>query len=194
MDLDLAEGLDDLICTLDKAVNSGSSDIFVAIFWWLVFAATTFIAVGYIIHSLKEADPPDKEESTANTIIDDGKTHNSSNGDLSTSVSYDIGKDELLLSGVSDKIQNNSISPELISEAKIDNTSEQTKVAETVKPSFAALDPPSFSKSKKESTDIVETNVAQNLSVKEEILEDSDTKPTIREALHNTAIHNVGES
>ena len=27
MDLDLAEGLDDLICTLDKAVNSSSSDI-----------------------------------------------------------------------------------------------------------------------------------------------------------------------
>ena len=82
MDLDLAEGLDDLICTLDKAVNSGSSDIFVAIFWWLVFAAATFIAVGYIIHSLKESVHPDKEESTADTIINDDKTHKSINGAL----------------------------------------------------------------------------------------------------------------
>ena len=97
MDLDLAEGLDDLICTLDKAVNSGSSDIFVAIFWWLVFAATTFITVGYIIHSLKEAGPPDQEESTVDTIINDDKTHNSINGDLSASVSDDIGKDAQLL-------------------------------------------------------------------------------------------------
>ena len=194
MDLDLAEGLDDLICTLDKAVNSSSSDILVAIFWWLVFAATTFITVGYIIHSLKESGPPDKEESTVDTIINDGKTQNSINGDLSTAVSDDIGKDAQLLSSVSDKIQNNVISPEVISEAKLANTSEQIKVAETVKTSFAALDPPSFSNSKKESTDILATNATHRISVKEEILEDSDTKPHIFEAPDDSAIHNVGES
>ena len=194
MDLDLAEGLDDLICTLDKAVNSGSSDILVAIFWWLVFAATTFIVVGYIIHSLKESGPPDKEKSTADAIVNDDKTHNSINGDLSASVSDDIGKDAQLLSSVSDKIQNNLISPEVISEAKTSNASEQIKVAETVKTSFAALDPPSFSKSKKEITDILATNVTQKLSVKVEILEDSDTKPHILEAPDDSAMHNVGES
>ena len=189
MDLDLAEGLDDLICTLDKAVNSSSSDIFVAIFWWLVFAATTFIAVGYIIHSLKESGPPDKEESTADTIIKDNKTQNSINGDLSTSISDDVAKDAELLSSVGDNIQNNSISPEVISEAKIANTSEQIKVAETVKTSFAALDPPSFSKSKKEST-----NATQELSVKEDIIEDSGTNPHILEAPDDSAMHSVGES
>ena len=194
MDLDLAEGLDDLICTLDKAVNSGSSDIFVAIFWWLVFAATTFIVVGYIIHSLKESGPPDKEESTADAIVNDDKTHNSINGDLTISVSDDIGKDAQLLSSVSDKIQNNLISPEVISEAKTSNASEQIKVAETVKTSFAALDPPSFSKSKKESTDIPATNATQTLLVKEEILEDSNTNPHILEAPDDSAIHNVGET
>ena len=194
MDLDLAEGLDDLICTLDKAVNSGSSDIFVAIFWWLVFAATTFIAVGYIIHSLKEAGPTDKEESTANTIINDGKAHSRINGDISTSVSDDIGNDAQLLSSASDKKQTNSISPEVVSEAKIANTSEQIKVVETVKTSFAALDPPSFSKSKKEVTDILATNETQKLSVKKEILEDSDTKPHILEAPDDSGINNVGES
>ena len=194
MDLDLAEGLDDLICTLDKAVNSSSSDIIVAIFWWLVFAATTFIAVGYIIHSLKEAGPTDKEESTANTIINDGKTHSGINGDISTSVSDDIGNDAQPLSSVSDKKQTNSISPEVVSEAKIANTSEQIKVVETVKTSFAALDPPSFSKSKKEVTDILATNASQKLSAKEEILEYSATKPHILEAPDDSAIHNVGES
>ena len=194
MDLDLAEGLDDLICTLDKAVNSSSSDIFVAIFWWLVFAATTFIAVGYIIHSLKESGPPDKEESTVDTIINDGKTQNSINGDLSTAVSDDIGKDAQLLSSVSDKVQKNLISPEVISEAKIANTSEQIELPETVKTSFAALDPPSFSKSKKDSTDILATNASQKLSAKEEILVYSATKPHILEAPDDSAIHNVGES
>ena len=194
MDLDLAEGLDDLICTLDKAVNSGSSDIFVAIFWWLVFAAATFIAVGYIIHSLKESVHPDKEESTADTIINDDKTHKSINGDLSTSVPDDIGKDAQLLSSASDTIQNNLISPEVISEAKIANASEQIKVTETVKTSFAALDPPSFSKSKKESTEILANNATQKLPVKEEMLEDSDTKPRILEANDDSTMYNVGES
>ena len=194
MDLDLAEGLDDLICTLDKAVNSSSSDIFVAIFWWLVFAAATFIAVGYIIHSLKESGPPDKEESTADAIINDGKTQNSRNGDLGISISDDIGKDAQLLSSVSDKIQNNLISPEVISDAKIANTSEQIKESETVKTSFAALDPPSFPKSKKESTDILAINATHKLSVKEEILEDSETKPHILETLDNSSMPNVGES
>ena len=194
MDLDLAEGLDDLICTLDKAVNSGSSDIFVAIFWWLVFAAATFIAVGYIIHSLKESVHPDKEESTADTIINDDKTHKSINGDLSTSVPDDIGEDAQLLSSASDTIQNNLISSEVISEAKIANTSEQIKVTETVKTSFAALDPPSFSKSKKEGTEILANNATQKLPVKEEMLEDSDTKPHILEAPDDSTMHNVGES
>ena len=194
MDLDLAEGLDDLICTLDKAVNSSSSDILVAIFWWLVFAATTFIAVGYIIHSLKESGPPDKDESTADTIINDDRTSNGINGDLRTSVSDANGKDAQVLSSVSEKILINLISPEVISDAKIANTSEQIKVAETVKTSFAALDPPSFSKSKKENIDILATNATQKLSVKEEILEDSITNPHILEAPDDSAMHNVGES
>ena len=193
MDLDLAEGLDDLICTLDKAVNSSSSDIIVAIFWWLVFAATTFIAVGYIIHSLKESGPPDKDESTADTIINDDRTSNGINGDLRTSVSDDNGKDAQVLSSVSDKILRNLISPEVISDAKIANTSEQIKVAETVKTSFAALDPPSFSKSKKENIDILATNATQKLSVKEEILEDSITNPHILEAPDDSVMNNVGE-
>ena len=193
MDLDLAEGLDDLICTLDKAVNSSSSDIIVAIFWWLVFAATTFIAVGYIIHSLKESGPPDKDESTADTIINDDRTSNGINGDLRTSVSDANGKDAQVLSSVSEKILINLISPEVISDAKIANTSEQIKVAETVKTSFAALDPPSFSKSKKENIDILATNATQKLSVKEEILEDSITNPHILEAPDDSVMNNVGE-
>ena len=193
MDLDLAEGLDDLICTLDKAVNSSSSDILVAIFWWLVFAATTLIAVGYIIHSLKESGPPDKDESTADTIINDDRTSNGINGDLRTSVSDANGKDAQVLSSVSEKILRNLISPEVISDAKIANTSEQIKVAETVKTSFAALDPPSFSKSKKENIDILATNATQKLSVKEEILEDSITNPHILEAPDDSVMNNVGE-
>ena len=49
MENDLADSLDDLICTFDKAVSDGVSDVLAVLVGWLFFAGGIFLATNYIL-------------------------------------------------------------------------------------------------------------------------------------------------
>ena len=88
MEIDLADRLDDLICTFDKAVSDGPSDIFVAIGGWLVLAVGIFLTIGYIINNLRSTLSPANSVSTLDTKLNGSKKDicNQDNSDSSQHV------------------------------------------------------------------------------------------------------------
>ena len=146
MEIDLADRLDDLICTFDKAVNDGPSDIFVAIAGWLLFAGGIFLAIGYIINNLRSTLSPANSVSTLDTKLNgsakdvninestnSSKLHKTANGsEYNNYTKTEENSDGIKTSNTA----NNELTESLLSK---NEPSKPEKV-------FGALDPPSFSK------------------------------------------------
>ena len=144
MEIDLADSLDDLICTFDKAVSGGSSDILVAISWWLVIAGAIFLAVGYIVINLRASLATDTQDSTvdspASGYLVDTDLEDESNKTGTHCVKEDLNCEKSVSSY--DKVEKETLTNILENEATRSSTSntENQKTA----PKFAALDPPGF--------------------------------------------------
>ena len=144
MEIDLADRLDDLICTFDKAVSDGPSDIFVAIGGWLVLAVGIFLTIGYIINNLRSNLSPANSVSTLDTKLNGSKKDicNQDNSDssqhveTSNDIKYSISANT---DGKHGNFQKSTTSDKKAKEelVSIDETSK-------LKKNFDALDPPVF--------------------------------------------------
>ena len=144
MEIDLADRLDDLICTFDKAVSDGPSDIFVAIGGWLVLAVGIFLTIGYIINNLRSNLSPANSVSTLDSKLNGSKkdVHDKDNSNSSHHVgtSNDITySSSANTDGEHANFQKSTTSEKEAKEApiSIDETSK-------LKKNFDALDPPVF--------------------------------------------------
>ena len=144
MEIDLADRLDDLICTFDKAVSDGPSDIFVAIGGWLVLAVGIFLTIGYIINNLRSNLSPANSVSTLDTKLNGSKKDicNKDNLDSSQHVGTSNDFQYSISANTDGKHGNFQKSTTSDKEAKeelgcIDETSK-------LKKNFDALDPPVF--------------------------------------------------
>ena len=173
MEIDLADRLDDLICTFDKAVGDGPSDIVVAIFGWLVFAAGIFLAIGYIINNLRRSLSTDRLdaitgskllESTEELTSKNGKNisnthvktkHTEYQGNISTNGNIDVNT-----------LPNNSRNESIKAVAAEDGDINRKR-------SFSALDPREFSNPKERENDSSNPHEAETKPPEKEHL-DSD--------------------
>ena len=144
MEIDLADRLDDLICTFDKAVNDGPSDILVAIIGWLVFAGGIFLAVGYIINNLRTTLSPANSVSTLGTELSGSKKDihdkNDSGSSQYTGISSNFNCDIDSSTGRTNDIT------QTFSTVNKEEKEVPSSPSETSKPkkNFDALDPPVF--------------------------------------------------
>ena len=176
MEIDLADRLDDLICTFDKAVGDGPSDIVVAIFGWLVFAAGIFLALGYIINNLRPSLSTDHLNAIPGSKLLGGTEEFREKNDKNISNTH---------VGTNDKeYQVNTSSNDNIDTNKLPNQFQKDPIKDVVavdgdinrKPSFSALDPPEFSKQKEQENDASQSYKAE-------------TKPTEKEKLINSDLN-----
>ena len=153
MEIDLADRLDDLICTFDKAVGDGPSDIVVAIFGWLVFAAGFFLAIGYIINKLRPSLSTEHLDAIPGSKLLGGTEEFGGKDDKNIPNTHVGTKDT--------EYQVNTSSNDNIDINKLPNQSRKDPLKDVAavdgdinrKPSFSALDPPEFSKPKEEEND-----------------------------------------
>ena len=149
MEIDLADRLDDLICTFDKAVNDGPSDIFIAIIGWLVFAGGIFLVVGYIINNLRSTLSPATSVSTLDEKVN-GSTKDDSSKDETNSSRY-IGtpNDFEYNVSINTKEESDNIKTSTTtSNNELSKASVSKNEAFEQKKNFEALDPPVFPKTR----------------------------------------------
>ena len=176
MEIDLADRLDDLICTFDKAVNDGPSDIFLAIVGWLLFAGAIFLAVGYIINNLRSTLSPANSVSTLDTklsgIAKDVNINENTNSANHTKPATDsehniCAKTEEICDGIkTSNTLNNELTEQLLSK------NESFKTGNV----FGALDPPLFSKLTEHQNGSLPTNKSEISSPEGHTNRNSDSK------------------
>ena len=174
MEIDLADRLDDLICTFDKAVSDGPSDIFVAIGGWLVLAVGIFLTIGYIINNLRSNLSPANSVSTLDTKLNGSKkdvydidnSRSSQYAGTLNDIEYSISTNT---DGKHSNFQKSATSDNEAKEASvsIDETSK-------LKKNFDALDPPVFTITKEHTNGSLPSGQNEILSPPKLVNGDSD--------------------
>ena len=174
MEIDLADRLDDLICTFDKAVSDGPSDIVVAILGWFVFAGGFCLAIGYIVHNLRSSISIDIQDAAPVVHLTDNTSEIKAETEIGAYNGHAIASDTDH-QAIATSSDNTSLTTRISSlEIDLANTSEPTDDAHKPKPSFVALDPPIFPTPTEQTNEHMVSSNHVNKSVEKEVPVDSD--------------------
>ena len=194
MENDLADTLDDLICTFDKGVSDVTSDILLAFVGWLVFAAGIFLLTTYIIKSTPPSSATEQESPTALPLNDptrgfEGQEQNKLNSPIDDVTDSHTNKDTT--ANIVDKqtpspldIYPNDNNGAMI----VENTGLKSNLG------FSPVDPPTFTKTTQRCNDYPKESVYQPTYPKDNLAVDSAKDKSPSAIKEDSAIYSVRQS